>query len=283
MFKIEINISENRNERDDEETTSAIDAIETIYHKEDIVIFKWGEIDFSALIVGDISDSWRDIIKLSQDLKSNLKEISIQFPSQTFWQYWTFKETEESSWEVEVFWSADKQKKIKVKKERFQKEIQKLITLIESDLIKQGYDLFKFQEYLHIRKNDEDKILAWKKYPKPLGGNYYAHSLEEEFNVRVLFDFCRSDEAVIYAEGWNFLLSQFGLKRLFEIDQASGWLNPTSKEKWLESLFYKVLSSGMNLETGSYGVYNQATNTFKTKEGKIENIDWEKIKRKKIF
>jgi len=147
MFEIKIETIGKLNKRDKEDF-SAIDAIETIYNfPEDKVVFKWGKIEFTAFLSGDISDSWFDILGLMRNLNSEKKEFSMQFPSQTFWYYWEFKEVEKGFWQIEAFWSFEKKKKIKVAKDILKKEFQKLIKMVESDLKKQNYILEEFREY----------------------------------------------------------------------------------------------------------------------------------------
>ena len=143
MFEIRIETIGKLNKREDD--SFVIDAIETIYNfPEDKVIFKWDEIEFSAFLAGDISDSWFDILGLMRNLKSEKKEFHMQFPSQSFWHLWEFKEVEKDFWEIEAI---SEKKKIKVSKEVFKKEFQKLIIMVESDLQKQNYILEEFKEY----------------------------------------------------------------------------------------------------------------------------------------
>jgi len=99
MFQIRIESNGRLNEKD-EKDESAIESIETIYKPEDRVVFRWDDIDFNASFKYDVSDSWRDIINLKRNLSSELKEFDIQFPSQSFWHYWTFKEIEGDRWEI---------------------------------------------------------------------------------------------------------------------------------------------------------------------------------------
>ncbi len=281
MFQIKIETNGILKEKDNNDE-SAIEAIETIYNLEDKVIFKWNDVNFIASLKYDISDSWRDIINLRRNLNGEQKEFSIQFPSQSFWHYWTSNEIEGDKWEIEAFWSNEKRKKIKVEKNLFESEFQRLIDKVESDLKSQGYDKFDFIEYQNVIKNIHDKILAWRKYPEPLGSNYYQHSLEKEFYVKVLLDSCQILEATIFKEGWNFLLSNYGLKGLYEIDKTSGWFNTSSTEEWLESILHQGLISGLNLQSKNYGTFYENSNIFKTSRGEIEKIDWKKFKAQKL-
>jgi len=282
MFEIEIIRTGNLNRKDANEINSAIDAIETIYSPEDKVNFKFGAVEFTALLSGDISDSWRDIIRLTEELKSNLKEINIQFPSQTFWHFWELKEVENDLWEVTAFWETDRKKTITVSKKIFQIEFQKLVKTIEADLENQKYDKFEFNEYKYISRNSFDKLLAWRIYPKPLGSNYYEHSLKSESDIKILFDYCQINEAIIHAEGWKFLLTNFGVKKLFEIDKTSGWFDTEIKEEWLESILLNALISGINLQSGNFGTYSESNDKFEVENGKFESIDWEEFKSQNL-
>lgn len=163
MFEIRLEITGKLNPKDDEDE-SASEALQTIYpFPEDKVIFKFGDIEFRAFLSIDIGDSWSDILDLMGDFQSNKKTFDIQFPSQTFWHYWKFTEVEGDKWEIEAFWSMDSKKKIIVKKDIIQAEFQRLFDKVESDLKRQGYDLFEFREYQYIKKNDSDNVLAWRR------------------------------------------------------------------------------------------------------------------------
>jgi len=148
MFQVDIYTTGKLNKLDIEDKT-ALGAIETIYnYGEDEVIFKFDDdIGFSAWLSGDISDSWFDIINLMKDLESSKNEFSMQFPSQTFWHYWEFKEIDGSKWEIRIYWGHNEKKTFRVQKGIFKKEFNKIIVRIESDLKKQGYKLSDFREY----------------------------------------------------------------------------------------------------------------------------------------
>jgi hypothetical protein len=67
------------------------------------------------------------------------------------------------------------------------------------------------------------KLLAWRMYPQPNGMDYYEEDLDTEEKVEILFDYCQILEASILDEGWKFLLQNYSIKTLFEINKRSGW------------------------------------------------------------
>jgi hypothetical protein len=66
-------------------------------------------------------------------------------------------------------------------------------------------------------------LLARRIYPKPNGTDCYEKDLDTERKVQTLFDYCQILEASVYDEGWRFLLQQYGIKTLYEINEQSGW------------------------------------------------------------
>ncbi|WP_299678801.1 hypothetical protein [uncultured Dokdonia sp.] len=67
------------------------------------------------------------------------------------------------------------------------------------------------------------KFLAYRIYPEPKGTTYYSSDLDTEQKVIELFDYCQILEAIITKERWLFLMDTFGLKKLFELNNISGW------------------------------------------------------------
>ena len=68
-------------------------------------------------------------------------------------------------------------------------------------------------------------ILAYRKYPLPNGTNYTSSDLKTIDQLQTLFDYCQILEAVIYKEGWNFLIDTFGYEQLYTINTQSGWFD----------------------------------------------------------
>lgn len=86
--------------------------------------------------------------------------------------------------------------------------------------------------------------LAFYIYPLPYGTNYTADDLSVQDKVVELFNYCQILKGYISREGWDFLISHYGLDKLFQIDKASGWSDCESvKEysKWVE--YQKELSA----------------------------------------
>lgn len=67
------------------------------------------------------------------------------------------------------------------------------------------------------------EVLAYRKYPKPKGTTYYQSNLNSEQKIIQLFDYCQILEAIITKKGWIFLIETFGIKKLFELNNTSGW------------------------------------------------------------
>lgn len=63
--------------------------------------------------------------------------------------------------------------------------------------------------------------LAFYIYPKPKGTNYYEKDLLHERMVKQLFDYYQILLAIIYKDGWEFLVSHYGYEKLYEINAES--------------------------------------------------------------
>ena len=58
--------------------------------------------------------------------------------------------------------------------------------------------------------------------------DYYAEDLNDEKNVKELFDYAQILEAFIEYDGWEYLIKTHGYEKLYEIDKKSGWLSDHS-------------------------------------------------------
>lgn len=84
--------------------------------------------------------------------------------------------------------------------------------------------------------------LAYRIYPEPDGYSYFEEDLQDEHDVRMLFDYCQIMEAVIWIPGWEYLIAKFGYFRLHEIDKQSGWLGSPSPEEYIEDVHNLIAS-----------------------------------------
>ena len=80
------------------------------------------------------------------------------------------------------------------------------------------------------------KLLAYYCYSPAPCGNYReisAEELKDQKKVESLFNLCQIYEATITADGWHFLIGQYGFQRLYEIDKESGWFNEDTLEEYV--------------------------------------------------
>ncbi|MDE6312322.1 MAG: hypothetical protein K2M46_01665 [Lachnospiraceae bacterium] len=78
------------------------------------------------------------------------------------------------------------------------------------------------------------KELALYIYPEPKGTPYYKENLLSEKMVEQLFDYYQILEALIYREGWDFLILHYGYERLFEINKRSECFDCDSLEEFIQ-------------------------------------------------
>lgn len=89
-------------------------------------------------------------------------------------------------------------------------------------------------------------ILAYRIYPEPNGTDYFEKDLQSEFDVECLFDFCQILEAIIFREGWHYLVDKFGYANLFKIDKRSMWIDCDTLEEYIEFVKYEQEHSPMS-------------------------------------
>lgn len=100
--------------------------------------------------------------------------------------------------------------------------IDKVISIQEGGRIIGYAKILKiFNDVLQAPKD----LLAFRIYPEPTGAKYFQLDLSEIEKVEQIFDYCQILEAVIYNDGWDFLINYYGYETLFEINKKSGWLN----------------------------------------------------------
>ena len=83
--------------------------------------------------------------------------------------------------------------------------------------------------------------VAYRIYPLPDGRVYTEADFKTLEDVVGLFDYCQIMEAMISKKGWDFLISRFGMKGLYEADKKSGWLywDGDSFEKFAGDVMYE--------------------------------------------
>jgi hypothetical protein len=79
-------------------------------------------------------------------------------------------------------------------------------------------------------------ILAYRKYPLPQGTIYFRDDLKSVEQIEQLFDYCQIWEAIIYKEGWDYLVDDFGYSKLFEINNNSGWKDCDTLEEFIQDI-----------------------------------------------
>jgi hypothetical protein len=87
------------------------------------------------------------------------------------------------------------------------------------------------------------ELLAYRKYPEPKGTDYFKNDLDTEQKVIELFDYCQILEAIVTKEGWEFLLDKYGLKKVFELNNLSGWIDCESLKEFEEDINEKIKSA----------------------------------------
>ena len=102
-------------------------------------------------------------------------------------------------------------------------------------------------------------------YPEPVGKHYYEQDLLKPGVVEEVFDYCQLLLAHISREGWQFLLTNYSMSQLIEIDKKSGWFQPCSDGEFKNGIEYNALISGYNLKTNEFGGYSEKDGSF-TKE-----------------
>ena len=83
-------------------------------------------------------------------------------------------------------------------------------------------------------------LLAYRKYPEPNGTEYYENDLDTEQKVIALFDYCQILEAIITKKGWLFLIHHYGIKKVFELNNLSGWMDCESIEEFEQDIYNEI-------------------------------------------
>lgn len=78
-----------------------------------------------------------------------------------------------------------------------------------------------------------------KPYEKENVKEYTAEDLLAPKIVEELFDYCQILEGYITKSGWDYLISNHGYEKLFQIDKKSGWIDSDNLEEYISELEYK--------------------------------------------
>lgn len=65
--------------------------------------------------------------------------------------------------------------------------------------------------------------LAHRNYALPEGIDYFEDDMDTVEKVKTIFIQCRTREARIFQQGWQYLVDRFGEETLFEINSRTGW------------------------------------------------------------
>ncbi len=99
-------------------------------------------------------------------------------------------------------------------------------------------------------------------YPELKGKYFYEQDLRKPDVVEEVFDYCQILLAHISKEGWRFLLSNYSISQLIEIDRKSGWFQPCSNSEFSACIEYNALISGYNPKTNEFGEYSEKDGSF---------------------
>ena len=123
----------------------------------------------------------------------------------------------------------------------------------------------------------EKRLLGWTKFPEPEGTSFFKKEFEDKDKLIELFKYCDQGLGLVKAEGWQFIIAEYGLEGILELDQQSKWLLEEDKGEWLRNIFYQCFSSGYDPEADEMGDYDLETKMFLYFDGTGRVVDWDKI------
>lgn len=74
--------------------------------------------------------------------------------------------------------------------------------------------------------------IAYRIYPFPNGTIYTEEDVKTIDDVVRLFDYCQILEAIISKDGWGYLINNFGIKKIYQANKLSDWLDCNSIEEF---------------------------------------------------
>jgi len=124
---------------------------------------------------------------------------------------------------------------------------------------------------------EKEQVLGWYKFPEPEGTKFGKEDFEDKEKIEQLFKYCQQGLGIIKAKGWEFLVVEFGLEGVMEIDAQSKWMYEEDKGEWLRTIFLQSLTAGYDPESGELGDYDMETKNFYYEDGTARLIDWDAI------
>ena len=124
---------------------------------------------------------------------------------------------------------------------------------------------------------DKKIIFGWTKFPEPEGTVFDQKDFEDKDKLVELFNYCQQGLGIVKSEGWQYLILEYGIEGVLEIDQQSKWLWEEDKGEWLCNIFFQCLTSGYDPQTDEMGEYDQETKNFLYDDGTGRNVEWDKI------
>jgi hypothetical protein len=124
---------------------------------------------------------------------------------------------------------------------------------------------------------NNEQILGWFKFPEPDGTKYGKEDFLDKEKLEELFKYCQQGLGFVNGYGWQYLLVEYGLEGIMELDAQCKWTYDEDKGEWLKSIFFQSLTSGYDPESDEFGDYDLETKTFIYKDGTGREINWEEI------
>ena len=121
-------------------------------------------------------------------------------------------------------------------------------------------------------------ILGWTSFPEPDGTSYFKEEFEDKDKLLELFNYCQQGLGFVRDKGWQFLVDEYGLEGVMELDAQSGWLKDKDQGEWLCNIFFQMLTSGYDPQTDDFGDYDTETKQFIYSNHTGRKVDWDEIK-----
>lgn len=124
---------------------------------------------------------------------------------------------------------------------------------------------------------EKEDILGWYKFPEPDGTKFGKDEFEDKEKLDELFKYCQQGLGIVNAKGWQFLILEFGLEGILEIDAQVKWLFENDKGDYLSAVFLQALTAGYDPQADEFGDYDIESKNFYYNDGTGRQVDWEEI------